>query len=65
MSSSLFYSILHKNFPYKTTLKQDVFFQKIAIFLTETDNRTIFVLKTNRMPIFILSIILSFLSESI
>ena len=45
MSSSLFYSILHKNFPYKTTLKQDVFFQKIAIFVTSTVSNELFLLK--------------------
>lgn len=45
MSSSLFYSILHKNFPYKTTLKQDVFFQKIAIFVTSTFSNELFLLK--------------------
>ena len=45
MSSSLFYSILHKNFPYKTTLKQDVFFQKIALFVTSTVSNELFLLK--------------------
>lgn len=45
MSSSLFYSILHKNFPYKTTLKQDVFFQKIALFVTSDINNELFLLK--------------------
>ncbi len=45
MNSSLFYSLLQKKFPFKPTYKQDVFFQKIAIFLTEKDNNTIFVLK--------------------
>ena len=45
MNSSLFYSILQKRFPFAPTYKQDIFFQKIAIFLTETNNDTIFVLK--------------------
>ncbi len=45
MSSINFYSILSKNFPFSPTLKQDVFFQKIATFITSTDNDAIFVLK--------------------
>ena len=45
MSSSLFYSILHKNFPFKTTLKQDIFFQKIALFVTSDVNSELFLLK--------------------
>jgi ATP-dependent exoDNAse (exonuclease V) alpha subunit len=45
MNSSLFYSLLQKKFPFQPTFKQDIFFQKIAIFLTEVDNNTIFVLK--------------------
>lgn len=45
MSSKNFYSILSKNFPFSPTLKQDVFFQKIAAFITNTDNDAIFVLK--------------------
>jgi ATP-dependent exoDNAse (exonuclease V) alpha subunit len=45
MSSSLFYSLLQKKFPFSPTYKQDIFFQKIAIFLTDTRNDTIFVLK--------------------
>lgn len=45
MSSSLFYSILHKNFPFKTTLKQDIFFQKIALFVTSDVNNELFLLK--------------------
>ena len=45
MNSSLFYSLLQRKFPFKPTYKQDIFFQKIAIFLTEVDNNTIFVLK--------------------
>jgi len=45
MNSSLFYSHLQKKFPFQTTYNQDIFFQKIAIFLTDTHNDTIFVLK--------------------
>jgi len=45
MSSSLFYSILTRNFPFKLTYKQDIFFQQIAEFITNTDNNEIFVLK--------------------
>jgi ATP-dependent exoDNAse (exonuclease V) alpha subunit len=45
MSSPLFYSLLQKKFPFSPTYKQDIFFQKIAIFLTDTTNDTIFVLK--------------------
>jgi ATP-dependent exoDNAse (exonuclease V) alpha subunit len=41
----LFYSILHKNFPFKTTLKQDIFFQKIALFVTSDVNNELFLLK--------------------
>ncbi len=40
-----FYSILSHYFPFNPTIKQDAFFQKIAVFLTNTDNDTIFVLK--------------------
>lgn len=45
MSSKNFYSILSKNFPFNPTLKQDAFFQKIAAFVTNVDNDSIFVLK--------------------
>ncbi|WP_339653383.1 AAA family ATPase [Flavobacterium frigidarium] len=45
MNSSLFYSLLRKKFPFAPTYNQDIFFQKIAIFLTDTHNDTIFVLK--------------------
>ncbi|MGL2988560.1 ATP-dependent DNA helicase [Flavobacterium sp. RSSA_27] len=45
MNSSQFYSFLQKNFPFQPTNQQDIFFQKIAIFLTEIENNTIFVLK--------------------
>lgn len=45
MASQNFYSILSKNFPFSPTLKQDVFFQKIAAFITDANNDSIFVLK--------------------
>jgi ATP-dependent exoDNAse (exonuclease V) alpha subunit len=41
----LFSSILHKNFPFNTTLKQDIFFQKIALFVTSDVNNELFLLK--------------------
>lgn len=40
-----FYSILSSNFPFNPTVKQDLFFQKIAAFLESTSNDSIFVLK--------------------
>jgi tRNA A37 threonylcarbamoyladenosine biosynthesis protein TsaE len=43
MNSSLFYSLLKNKFPFVPTYKQDI--KKIAIFLTDTHNDTIFVLK--------------------
>lgn len=45
MISSQFYSLLKKKFPFSPTYNQDIFFQKIAVFLTETTNDSIFVLK--------------------
>lgn len=45
MNSSQFYSQLQKQFPFQPTVKQDVFFQKIAHFLTNTNSDEIFVLK--------------------
>ena len=45
MISSQFYSILKKTFPFTPTLKQDIFFQKIALFTTNYKNDEIFVLK--------------------
>ncbi|MEO8254229.1 MAG: AAA family ATPase, partial [Flavobacterium sp.] len=45
MISSQFYSLLKNKFPFSPTYNQDIFFQKIAIFLTETNNDSIFVLK--------------------
>lgn len=45
MTSSQFYSLLQKQFPFQPTVKQDVFFQKIADFLTNSHSDEIFVLK--------------------
>jgi ATP-dependent exoDNAse (exonuclease V) alpha subunit len=45
MNSQTFYSILHRKFPFQPTVKQDVFFQKIAEFITNTHTNEIFVLK--------------------
>ena len=45
MTSSQFYSVLQKQFPFQPTVKQDIFFQKIAEFLTNTNKDEIFVLK--------------------
>jgi ATP-dependent exoDNAse (exonuclease V) alpha subunit len=45
MNSSLFYSILQKQFPFQPTVKQDIFFQMISVFLTNTNDDEIFVLK--------------------
>lgn len=40
-----FYSILSNSFPFNPTIKQESFFQKIAVFITNTNNDAIFVLK--------------------
>ena len=45
MTSNQFYSVLQKQFPFQPTVKQDVFFQKIADFLTNSNSNEIFVLK--------------------
>lgn len=45
MNSGLFYKILRQNFPFNPTLKQDVFLQKIADFITNGRKDEIFVLK--------------------
>ena len=45
MDSSHFYRILKHNFPFSPTQKQDIFFQKIAMFITNSSNDEIFVLK--------------------
>ena len=45
MNSSLFYSILQKSFPFNPTLKQTIFFEKVANFATNSDSNELFVLK--------------------
>ncbi len=45
MSARQFYSILNRNFPFQPTYKQDIFFQQIAEFLTNSITDEIFVLK--------------------
>lgn len=45
MSNRNFYSILLQNFPFNPTIKQDIFLQQIAQFLTNNNNEEIFVLK--------------------
>ena len=40
-----FYSILSNSFPFNPTIKQELFFQKIAVFITNSDNNQLFVLK--------------------
>lgn len=45
MKSSLFYKTLRDNFPFEPTLKQDIFFQKIADFVSNNKNDEIFILK--------------------
>ena len=45
MTSSQFYSTLTRKFPFATTVKQDLFFQQIAVFLTNDKKDEIFVLK--------------------
>lgn len=45
MSNRNFYSILLQNFPFNPTVKQDIFLQQIAQFLTNNNNEEIFVLK--------------------
>lgn len=45
MNSGIFYKILRQQFPFNPTLKQDIFFQKIAEFITNTQKNEIFVLK--------------------
>ena len=45
MNSSQFYSVLRNYFPFQPTVKQDLFLQQIAIFLTNTNKDEVFVLK--------------------
>ncbi|WP_428225345.1 ATP-dependent DNA helicase [Flavobacterium sp.] len=45
MKASLLYSTLRKKFPFQPTVKQDVFFGKIAEFIESPNKNEIFVLK--------------------
>ena len=45
MTSNLFYKLLRDNFPFEPTLKQDIFFQKVADFVLNSSNNELFVLK--------------------
>lgn len=45
MTSSQFYSVLRNKFPFEPTVKQDIFFQQIAVFLTSTNADELFLLK--------------------
>ncbi|WP_338410462.1 AAA family ATPase [uncultured Flavobacterium sp.] len=45
MTSNQFYKLLKDNFPFIPTLKQDIFFQKIANFIINSSTNEIFVLK--------------------
>ena len=45
MTSSQFYSLLKRQFPFQPTVKQDIFFQQISDFLTNKNDEQIFVLK--------------------
>lgn len=45
MTSILFYKLLRDNFPFEPTLKQDIFFQKVAEFVINSTNKDLFVLK--------------------
>ena len=45
MTTSLFYKMLRDNFPFEPTLKQEIFFQKIADFVLNNKKDEIFILK--------------------
>jgi ATP-dependent exoDNAse (exonuclease V) alpha subunit len=45
MTYKLFYNLLQNNFPHQPTLKQDIFFQKIADFILNSTSDDIFILK--------------------
>ena len=45
MSASSFYRILKSQFPFSPTVKQDIFFQQIAEFITNENPNQIFLLK--------------------
>ncbi len=45
MNATQFYSVLTRNFPFQPTYKQDIFFQMVAQFASNSNNDEIFVLK--------------------
>jgi ATP-dependent exoDNAse (exonuclease V) alpha subunit len=45
VNPSPFYSILTRNFPFRPTYKQDIFFQMVSEFITNQNDDEIFVLK--------------------
>ena len=45
MNPTQFYSVLTRNFPFQPTYKQDIFFQMVAQFASNSNNDEIFVLK--------------------
>ncbi|WP_333877494.1 ATP-dependent DNA helicase [Flavobacterium sp.] len=45
MTSQQFYSVLRQHFPFQPTVKQDIFLQQIADFVTNKNSEEIFVLK--------------------
>jgi ATP-dependent exoDNAse (exonuclease V) alpha subunit len=45
MTSSQFYSVLRQQFPFQPTVKQDIFLQQIADFVSNENNNEVFVLK--------------------
>jgi ATP-dependent exoDNAse (exonuclease V) alpha subunit len=45
MTTALFYKMLRDNFPFEPTLKQEIFFQKIADFVLNNKKDEIFILK--------------------
>jgi hypothetical protein len=45
ITSSVFYKLLLQNSLFQPTVRQNLFFQKIAVFLFNTSNDEIFVLK--------------------
>ena len=45
MNSAPFYKLLRQRFPFDPTVKQDIFLQKAAEFITNTVKDEIFVLK--------------------
>lgn len=45
MTASQFYHLLRNEFPFMPTQRQDIFLQKVSDFVTNDDNRELFVLK--------------------